>query len=637
MNVETEVAVRKRRFNMKTHINNLSLRARLMVLICTVFFLVIMGTSVFLYYNAKEMLDMEIAREAQLVAEHNADVISNWFQNIEDEMFLISQISAVRNFEMDEVSALMSDLISERPYYGGILLADRSGTATTVEGLVINIGTRDYFQEALTTGQVFYADPMVTQGTNLTTIMLARPVYDESQRQIVGVLAISVALERLQSIAETMTLDGYGHGWLMSNTGTVVGHPNADYLGNMELFSQAPALQPIAAKMASGDSGLDTYTRDNETRLVAYAPISQNGWSIALEADEGDLAGSITTLRNNSLLIIIVAMVIGFILAYLLARSLANPIINLKKSAEKVASGDLTEIISLDRQDEIGLLASAFNRMVNNLNSIIENVQLTGNKVLDTSRQLSNATEQSGASIEEIAASANHFSQTVTFMNQNVSEMSHSASQINVIASDGEKALERTTSKMEELRGSIQSLSDIVGSLDSSSSEIEKIVQAISAISEQTNLLALNAAIEAARAGDQGRGFAVVADEVRKLSEQSSASTQDIRSLITDIQNKTKQAVEGMKKGVINVDETSKVVTDSSQLLSVIINSINEISSQIQAIGDDTQQIDTGAQEMAAATEEQSATIQEITSSVQDLRKMAEELQSLILGFKTQE
>lgn len=619
---------------MRRWFSNLSIKTRLMILICSVFFLIIVGTSIFSYYYSKDMLNSEITREAQIIAEHNAELISSWFQNIEDEMFLLSQISAVRNFEMDEVSVLMSNLFSERPDYGGILLADRTGTASTVEGLVINISQRDYFIETMRTGEVFYADPMVTQGTNLTTIMLARPVYDDSNRQIVGVLAISVALEHLQTIAENMTLDGHGHGWLMSSTSTIVGHPNADYLGNNKLVSETPLLQPIADKMVSGYSGVDTYTTDSGTRIVAYAPILQNGWSIALEADESDLIGSITALRNNSVLIIIIATAIGFVLAYGLARSLANPIIKLKESAEKVASGDLTEVIDFNRQDEIGLLAAAFNTMVQNLNDIIENVQLSGNNVLETSRQLAAATEQTGASIEEIASGANQFSHTVTSMSDSVIEVANSTSKITVMASDGEKSLDRTTRQMEELKSSIQDLSDTVESLESSSSEIEKIVEAISAISEQTNLLALNAAIEAARAGEHGRGFAVVADEVRKLSEESGASTQNISTLITDIQNKTKKAVEGMQKGVINVDETSKVVADSGQLLTKIINSIGEIGERIHSMGEGMKQIDVGGQEMAAATEEQSATIQEISSSIQNLHEMAEKLQSLVAGFK---
>src|SRR5690554_1950263 len=332
-------------------------------------------------------------------------------------MYLFSIIPAVRNLELDEARAVMNELIKQRPEYGGILLADRSGVATTVEGMTINIGERDYFIEALSTGQVVYADPLITQGTNLATIMLARPVYGSDGRTPVGVVAFSVGLEYMQKVAESMNLAGYGHGWLVSDSRLIVGHPKSEYLGNSELFSEVPTLKPIIDEMLAGRAGLDSYAVGNQKRMVAYAPITQNGWAIAVEADEANVLGAISQMQRLLNLIVIIALVIGLGLAYGLAVSLSNPILKLTKSTEKVSAGDLTEVIEVNRQDEIGQLASSFGRMIQNLSEIIENVKSSAKQVLDTSTQLAAATEETGASIEEIAASANTFSQTVSSMN----------------------------------------------------------------------------------------------------------------------------------------------------------------------------------------------------------------------------
>ena len=610
------------------------IKTRLILLIGLVISLVVLGTSVFSYFNAKRIVESGVAREAQMIATQNAEAISQWFKAIEDDMYLFSIIPAVRNLELAEAREIMGALIKERPGYGGILLADKSGAATTVEGLSINIAQRDYFINALSTGKVAYSEPMITQGTNLATIMLARPIFGANGRDPVGVVAFSVALEYLQQVAESMNLAGFGYGWLVNDSGFVVGHPSAEYLGNRDLLVQVPSLQQFVDQMLAGKSGVDSYRSHDGERLVAFAPITHNGWGIAVEASQGDVMRAITQMRTAIIGIVVVALIIGFTLAYGLAISLAKPILELTKSAEKVSDGDLTEVVTVERHDEIGLLASSFGKMISNLSGIIDNVKKSANKVLDTSNHLSAATEETSASIEEVAASANVFSQTVSSMNSNVGDVSNSAVKITSMASEGEAALDRTAKQMQELRTSIQELSGIIESLDSSSSEIEKIVQAISAIAEQTNLLSLNAAIEAARAGEHGRGFAVVAEEVRKLSEESSSAANDIRDLITEIQQKTEEAVEGMNKSVVNVAETSQVVADSGKLLATIINSINEIGDRIKAIGDDTKEIDLGAQEMAAATEEQSATIEEISSSVQGLSVMAQELQGLIERFK---
>ncbi len=611
----------------------LSIKARLMLYISLLVLLLIGGTSLFSYFSLRQVVGDGVAREAQAVTEKNAEVMSQWFKSIEDELYLFSSVPAVRGFDLDEARALMAALMANRPEYGGILLADLTGEATTVEGLTINIAARDYFSGALGTEKIYYSEPMITQGTNVATVMVARPVLGDDSRPV-GVLAFSVTLEHLQQVAESLNLAGYGHGWLINDTGVIVGHPNLEYVGSTALFSDISGLKPIVEQMLAGRSGVDRYTAEKGQRLVAFAPIAQNGWAIAVEADEGDVLRVVAQTRTIIVSTFVVALLIGLAIGYGLAASLTTPVVRLTQSAEKVSAGDLTEVVHAERQDEIGLLASAFGQMIQNLSGIIESVKDSAEKVLGTSNQLSAATAETAASIEEVAASANTFSQTVSSMNSNVSEVSQSAVNITAMASDGEAALDRTFTQMAELRHSIQELAATIQQLDASSAEIEQIVETISAIAEQTNLLSLNAAIEAARAGEHGRGFAVVAEEVRRLSVQSSSAAEDIRQLISDVQCKTVEAVEGMNRNVANVEETSQVVGDTGRLLSNIIRLIGEIADRIKSIGEDTAEIDRGAQEMAAATEEQSATIEEISSSVQVLSEMAQELQALISRFK---
>jgi len=96
--------------------------------------------------------------------------------------------------------------------------------------------------------------------------------------------------------------------------------------------------------------------------------------------------------------------------------------------------------------------------------------------------------------------------------------------------SSRKQAVNDTQEAMKELLVTSQTISNIVGTINS--------------ISEQTNLLALNAAIEAARAGEMGRGFAVVADEVRTLAGNSQSSSNEIDNLVKATVSKIEELAE---------------------------------------------------------------------------------------------
>jgi methyl-accepting chemotaxis protein len=138
--------------------------------------------------------------------------------------------------------------------------------------------------------------------------------------------------------------------------------------------------------------------------------------------------------------------------------------------------------------------------------------------------------------------------------------------------------------------------------INEASKKIADIIGVIDEIAFQTNLLALNAAVEAARAGEQGRGFAVVATEVRNLAGRSATAAKEIKALILDSVNK--------------VEQGSRLVDESGQVLGDIVASVKRVTDIVA--------------EIAAASREQSAGIDQVNKAVMLMDTTTQENAALV-------
>jgi methyl-accepting chemotaxis protein len=421
-------------------------------------------------------------------------------------------------------------------------------------------------------------------------------------------------------------------------------------------------------------------------RITGYAPIFKdhdpNKEIIALNAIDFD--AKIVSERTfesvkDSFLLGLLPMLIACAITIWIIRRKTKPLTTLIGYAKKVADGDLSvEKIKVKNKDEIGDLAHTLNFMAENLKAIILQVSTNANKLASSADQLTESAEQTNSvskqitvTMNQVAISVDHQVQNIEEASQTIDEMSIGVQQIanhtgNVSslsmeasnkALSGNDSVHTAIGQMNFINEKFIRLSKEVQELGIRSSEIGKIIEAITGIAEQTNLLALNAAIEAARAGEQGKGFAVVANEVRKLAEQSAHSAEDISHLVGSMQNETRNVVQAMDEVTGEVAAGIGFVNQAGESFSQIEVAINEVTSQIQEvtvaveqmaagaeqvvqtmkfISEAAEETSSGTQEVSASTEEQTASMEEISSFAASLSAMSEELLIMINKFKTQ-
>ncbi len=322
-------------------------------------------------------------------------------------------------------------------------------------------------------------------------------------------------------------------------------------------------------------------------------------------------------------------------------------ILRLMNELQTVAEGDLTQEATVT-EDITGAIADSVNYTVEELRSLVGNVQTTATRVAQTTSAVeSTSTELLAASTEQLRE-IRETGQAVLDMAQRINQVSGQAQESAqvartslVAAESGLQAVQDAIGGMNAIRDQIQETSKRIKRLGESSQEIGEITELISDITEQTNVLALNAAIQAASAGEAGRGFSVVAEEVQRLAERSADATRQIAALVKAIQTDTQDAVAAMERSTQGVVEGAKLSDNAGTALSEIDRVSRRLAELIEQISSATLREAESANEVAgniqhifAVTEQTGEGTRSTAQQVRELSVMAEELRQSVARFK---
>ena len=322
-------------------------------------------------------------------------------------------------------------------------------------------------------------------------------------------------------------------------------------------------------------------------------------------------------------------------------------ILRLMNELQTVAEGDLTQEATVT-EDITGAIADSVNYTVEELRSLVANVQNTASRVAQTTADVdATSTELLAASneqlheIRETGRSVVEMAGRINEVSVQAQESARVARQSLQAAETGLHAVQNTIGGMNSIRDQIQETSKRIKRLGESSQEIGEITELISDITEQTNVLALNAAIQAASAGEAGRGFSVVAEEVQRLAERSADATRQIASLVKAIQTDTQDAIGAMERSTQGVVEGAKLSDNAGTALSEIDRVSRRVADLIEQISNAASReaglanvVADNIQHIFAVTEQTGEGTRVTAGQVRELSRMAEELRQSVSRFK---